>query len=335
MMGSKQPPQLSIILLIFDRHRSNQQTWAHLRSQTVVGELEVVIVAVDRVAVNECGFDFAPFKSVKIVYITSMKSTAAARAAGISAASASLVALAEDHSFPEPDWAERLITTHAGPWAAVGPAMGNANPDCALSWANLAIEYGPWLDPASSGAAEHLPGHNSCYKRDLLLQYGNNLESMLEAESILHWDLRSKGHRLYFDAGAKTLHLNYTLFRPALVLRFFGGKLFAAARCRKWTPWKRLVYGVSSPLIPLVRLRRVVQDLRRVGQYRRFRPKILLLLASLLAGDALGEMLGYFFGRGQEMARLSEMEFRRERFMKAEEVRLTRPTCENASAPVE
>ena len=51
--------------------------------------------------------------------------------------------------------------------------MRNANPKSAISWANLLIEYGPWLDPAPAGKASHLPGHNSSYKRDVLLGYGS------------------------------------------------------------------------------------------------------------------------------------------------------------------
>jgi hypothetical protein len=272
---------------------------------------------------------------VKTISIESMTSTAAARAAGIRAASALLVALAEDHSFPQPDWAEQFIAAHKGPWAVVGPAVGNANPDSALSWTNLTIEYGSWIDPATSGVAEHLPGHNSCYKRAILLEYGDDLEAMLEAESVLHWDLRSKGHRLYFDADIKTFHLNYSLFGPSMVLRFLGGRLFAAARSRGWTVWRRLFYVLSSPLIPLLRGRRILNDLWRTRQYSGFMPKMLGLLALLLASDALGEMCGYLFGSGNEMARLSEMEFRRQRFMKADEILLTTDHPQLVAAPVE
>ena len=50
-------------------------------------------------------------------------------------------------------------------WAAVGPVMANANPRSVTSWANLLIEYAPWLEPSAGGEREHLPGHNGSYKR--------------------------------------------------------------------------------------------------------------------------------------------------------------------------
>ena len=148
-----------------------------------------------------------------------------------------------------------------------------------MSWANLAIEYGAWLDPATSGTFEHLPGHNSCYKRDLLLAYGENLSHMLEAESILHWDLRSNGHQLYLDAQAKTFHCNYTRFGPSLLLRFLGGRSFAVARARRWSITKRAVYGFSCPLIILRRGYRIIGDLRRIGRFHQYMPQIVLLVA--------------------------------------------------------
>jgi len=328
--------QLSVIVLIPDDSNSNERTLTHLRSQTVSELIEIVLVVPDNVAVNEQTPDFDGFNAVKIVRVRDMTATPEARAIGIKAASAPLVALAEDHSFPEPDWAERLIAAHDGSWAAVGPAMGNANPQHALSWANLAIEYGLWMDPVTSGTAEHLPGHNSVYKRDVLLQYGNELAAMLEAESILQWDLRSRGHRLFLEAHAKTFHLNYTLLGPTLLLRFLGGRQFAAARARKWAIWKRLFYGVSSPLIPLRRAPRIINDLRRVGQLDQVAGQMAILLPMLLVCDALGEMCGYCFGTTRGMiARISDMEFRRHRFMKSDEIDLTTPQPDPVPVPAE
>src|SRR5207244_2412948 len=121
---------------------------------------------------------------------------------GIRQAKAAIVALAEDHCFPDPQWAERLIASYQGPWTAVGPAVRNANPKTAVSCADLLIGYGPWLAPSSSREAEFLPGHNTSYKRAVLLEYGNRLDSMMQAETVLHWNLRSKGHRLFMESTA-------------------------------------------------------------------------------------------------------------------------------------
>lgn len=311
-MTNKGDPTMSVIILTPDSYDTIRKTMNCLRAQTVRNQLEIIVVAPSTSGLNGEP-ELKDFNRVRLVEVGPMNSTAVARAAGVREATAPVIALAEDHSFPEPQWAEALIAAHRGPWAAVGPAMGNANPQSALSWANLAIEYGPWLDPAPRGPIDHLPGHNSSYKRDLLLAYGSQLQAMLDAESVLHWNLRSQGHQLYLESSARTFHLNYSLVLPTIPLRFFGGRLFAASRSRGWTGLRRFLYAAASPLIPLVRMRRVLRDLHRAGRLQlRMLPPLILALTS----DAAGEMIGYLLGSGQAMCRLTDMEFHRHRFQK-------------------
>jgi hypothetical protein len=197
----------------------------------------------------------------------------------------------------------------------VGPAVRNANPATLTSWANLLIEYGDWLAPAPAGERHHIPGHNSSYKRAVLLEYGDALPDLVEAESVLQWDLRTRGHRCYLEPKAQAFHLNYERFGPSCIQRFHAGRLFAANRARKWSLARRALYTLAAPLIPLVRMVRTLRSAWRVGP----RPGLLLLLPVLevlLVLDGLGEMLGYALGSGRAMQKLSADEFHRERFLK-------------------
>src|SRR5262249_54038198 len=155
------------------------------------------------------------------------------------------------------------------PWAAVGPVMSNANPSTSVSWADMYIGYGPWLYPDAGGARSHLPGHNSSYKRDLLLTYGDRLGEMMEAESVMQWDLRARGHELYLDPAARTFHTNFGLLRSWVAVQLLGGRVFGAARARGWPIWKRILFVAASPLIPLVRARRIVANIPKSGPARR------------------------------------------------------------------
>jgi glycosyltransferase involved in cell wall biosynthesis len=315
-MAATDNPQISVIIVTPDCYQTIRRTIGCVRRQTIRDALEVIIVAPSAACLKDGDGELSEL-NYQVVEVGPIRSTAVARAAGIRRASAPIVALAEDHSFPAPNWAETFLERHREAWAAVGPAMCNANPGSALSWSNLAIEYGPWLDPVPSGPADHLPGHNGSYKRDLLLAYGDELGLMLESESVLHWDLRAKGHALYLDSKTRTYHLNYSLIRPTLLLRFLGGRQFGAMRARHWSTPRRLLYGIASPLIPLIRLGRVLRGLCRAGQLFRFSPKILALTGMSLVSDAMGEMCGYLFGSNRTaMARLSEMEFHRHRFVR-------------------
>src|SRR5581483_3682407 len=222
-MTDQKSPSLSVILATPGAYVTIRKTIQHLLSQTIRHQLEIVIVATSREHLQLDGREFAPFCGYQIVELGSMHSIGNANAAGIRRAKAQLVALAEDHCFPDPQWAERLVAAHQGPWVAVGPGVRNANPNTAVSWADLFIGYGPWLAPSPSREAEFLPGHNTSYKRDVLLTYENRLDSMMQAETVLHWDLRSKGHRLYMESAASVAHTNFSLWSSWVPAQFYNG----------------------------------------------------------------------------------------------------------------
>jgi hypothetical protein len=210
-MTDRGSPEMSVVLVTPDGYESIRTTMKHLRAQTVRDRLEIVIVAPSADTLHLHSAEIKEFLQFRVVEVNEVRSIAEGNAAGVRQASAPVVALAEDHSYPDPGWAAALIEAHRHAWAAVGPAVRNANPKSVTSWADFLIAYGPWSEPAAAGEVEHLPGHNSIYKRAILLDYGPGLEAMLEAESILHWDLRARGYRLYLEPKAKVAHLKFGL----------------------------------------------------------------------------------------------------------------------------
>ena len=243
----------------------------------------------------------------------------AARAAGIRQASSPLVVLGETHCFPAPGWAEALISEHARrDVAAVGPMILNANPKSTISWANLISDYGPWLPPTAPGPRTELPGHNSCYRRDKLVAYGGRLPEMLIYEAALHEDLRRQGGELVLSEAARVRHLNVSVPRSWLRERFHVGRAFSAARARPWPLWRRVVYTVGAPLIPLVRLRRLLP----VARSARGRPPLAKLLPALIAGltvHAAGEAAGFALGAGRAWPVVTRIELYRERTVRGDE----------------
>jgi hypothetical protein len=222
-----------------------------------------------------------------------------------------VVAFLEDHSYPAPGWAEALLEAHRRPWAAVGPVIVNANPDSAVSWADMFLRGGR-VEPTEAMVSSDLPGRNSSYKRTLLLKYGPELEAMLELETLLHWDLRAQGYQLYVEPAAKTYRQNFTKLSPFLQGQFYVGRLFAASRARRWLPLRRLLYAVGAPLIPLVRFWRLLPELYSSGRWHHLLPRILPTLIIGLIVSAAGEMMGYAFGAGCASQRLCLLEFHRD-----------------------
>lgn len=309
-MTASPAPKLSVVIATPDRFATIRRTVEELARQTAREAVELVIVAPSRARLEGDEPLLRSFARVEIVEVGRVESIGSANAAGILRASAPVVALSEDHAFPRPDWAAALIAAHEGPWAAVGPAVENANPASAVSRADLLIGYGPWIVPAEAGDRAYLPGHNTSYKRDVLLAYGERLPALLEAETLLHWDLRERGHRLYLEPRARIAHANFSLWRSWLPAQFHYGRLFAGLRANRMSLSRRVVYALGAPLIPPLRLARLWRDCaaRSAG---RAPLSCLHALVAGLALDGLGQMVGYGLGSGGSGARVSRYEFRR------------------------
>ncbi len=203
---------------------------SHLRRQTVAERIELIVVAPSGAPLELEESATAAFAAARTLTIPAAELTdlPLARAAGVRSAAAPIVAFTETHCFAEPGWAEALIAAHEGPWAAVGPAFVNGNPGTAVSWSNLLIDYGPWIEPVKAGPVRDLPGHNSSYDTAELRAYGERLEAMLAAEFVMHDEMRSRGRALYLEPAARTRHHNVTRLGSWLPERFHAGRAFAA-----------------------------------------------------------------------------------------------------------
>jgi hypothetical protein len=71
---------------------------------------------------------------------------------------------------------------------------------------------------------------------------------------------------------------------------------------------RRLLYAGGSPLIPLLRLPRILGDIRRSPRQCDLLPRVLPALIFSLVVSAVGEMVGYVFRSGDAMEKLSKLE---------------------------
>jgi hypothetical protein len=257
----------------------------------------------------------APFARVTIVETADCRVVARVKAMGVRRAGAPAIAFIEEHAFPEPEYAERLLAHLSQGCAAAGPLMRNANPRLSASWANFVIEYGPWSGWNAARALAHLPGNNGSYRRDALLSFGDRLEALLDAESLLHWELGSRGERLVHEPAARVHHVNITAIRPFAQVHFHYARMFAAARSTGWPLWKRLLYILGGGLIPAVRFRRHWPDIHRTVPQEAQTLAFWALCALGLILAAFGEMVGYLAGAGASRQRIYWLEFHRPRYL--------------------
>jgi hypothetical protein len=314
--------EMSVILVTPDRYDTIRGTVQALRRQSVRQKLELVVVGPSKSNPGLIESDFEGFWGCQVLELGDM-TLASAQAAGVRAAQAPIIAFTEDHCFPAEQWAEALIKRHEESWAGVGPAMKNANPESAVSWANFIMKYGRWIQPLPKRPSGIMPGHNSSYKRDLLLQYASELDSWLENETTMQWDLIARGHVFYVEPQAVAHHLNYSRFWISARNRVNSGRVFAARRSHGWSRFRRAAYLLGLSLIPLKGLIEIMpraRDLVGLSGSIRLVPCFFMLLLS----HCLGEMIGCLAGAGPGPRKATANEFHRERFLNERDRRLAR-----------
>jgi hypothetical protein len=189
----------------------------------------------------------------------------------------------------------------------------NANPATILSWTNYLACFSRWSHAGMAGQVLQTPWHNSSYRRELLLERQAHLPRLLAVEGILQDELREEGHRLYLLPEVSTDHVNISRFSSWILQAFWGGKLYGGSRIEgeQWGILRRLAYICGMPLIPLIRFKRLLPEIRPLTQQHSLMPRILPALVLTLIIHAVGEVTGYALGKGDAENQYLEFEARR------------------------
>ena len=245
-------PGISVVIPT-DRFETIERVVASLRRQTACGSIELVIVTPRGSALSGHERELESLQSVRVVEADTT-SLSRARAAGSAPR-------AQTWS-PSPSRTRSRSPAGPSAYRRAQRAMGRGWPrdgqpppsrQCRLGRLHGRLRtVGPARRTRARGRP---PGHNSSYKRALLLDYGPELERMLDAEWLLHKDLQRRGYALYLEPAAMSRHVSPSRLVPSIVQWFHYSRGFATSRSRGWPGARRALYAAGSPLIVLVRLR--------------------------------------------------------------------------------
>jgi hypothetical protein len=302
-------PDLSVLLVVGERRDRAEHALASVLAQSAIDRMEVLL------------FDCAPgdplplpgsgHPAVRVRRLPPDILFSAAKVLGVRTATAPVIVFLEEHCRAQAGWAEALIEAHRGPWAGIGAEVHNGNPGEAVSRTVALMNYHPWLPPAARAEHRMLPGHNSSFKRDVLLSYGDRLDDLMRAEIVLHLRLHLDGHRLLLEPAARFEHINESNL-PSIVRGYFlWHRCYGPMRARAfgWSRARRLLYIVTAPAIPVYFLLRLALVLSRnrpelLGRALAATPRILVAQLASAAGQAFG----LAFGIGDAEARFSLFE---------------------------
>jgi hypothetical protein len=275
--------------MVVDAWETARRVVEQLAAQSVARRIEVVLVVPSAQDLAVPPAIQAALGRVTLVE-HSFHPVGIARAAGVMASGGEIVVIGETHVFLGQDWAERVFAAHAEGWSAVTPAVVNANPGSALSAAALHLDYGFFGPARPRGRGTTIPRTNASFARGALLARGDELAEQLgplaqlpvPEEGVLHEPAIRVGH-LNVDRPIAWAHE-----------RYLGGRLVGGARATTFSPLRRALYVLATPLIAGVIFARAN---RRLVDPAARTPTLIALLALAAVLQAAGEAVGYGTGR--------------------------------------
>ena len=309
-------PSLSVIL-VCDDYAQVRRSMDDLAADPVAARAEAVLVGPVRPEVEVPAGVRERLASVQVLGVDDHRAMHRARLAGVRAATAPVVVLAETHAWPAPGALAALARAVEDGCAVAGPLMRNANPGTRASWAAFLLDYGWWWEGvAEGGDGQSVPGHSCAWARGTLLARAEADPGAIRIPYLLAQRLRAEGERVRLESAARTAHLNADLPRSFLGERIVSGRFLGAARAQEWGPARRALYALGSPLIAPLRLWRLARLLGGTRDGRRMLRHALPALVTGTLTGAAGEALGYVTGRADDAAE-AEYELAKERHASA------------------
>jgi hypothetical protein len=264
------------------------------------------------------GIDYAslttqPFFSVKECVFKRSEGLKVGLKHAVHLATADIVLFLEDHTRLLGNWTDSLPVLFSDPAiGAVGWTVEPYNKSNSASWAAYFVEYGLWGPGQQAGVTQQLiPGHNTAYRRNALLELEPNLYFYLLAEMFLQQHLLEKNYKLYFCPDIVLQHQQYLQYSNFLVANFWYGWAFASTRhiTKRWNYPHRLLFALAIGLKPFIRWKILLQRSQIPGYY----PRTLLWkhwfgISAGYAIGALGESVGYIAGTGIEEIPITKYE---------------------------
>ncbi|MGD2067777.1 MAG: glycosyltransferase [Gemmatimonadota bacterium] len=303
-------PELSVVMVTRDTAHTLSPILAALAEQTAVDRLEAVIVAPDREAGTPRPALVEAFAAWQVVPVGPVENRGRAAAPGVRAARAPVVALTENHCFPDPEWAEMTVRFHREKgWDGLGPSVENANPETTLSVCLHAAGYGLFPPGGEGGPREELPLHNSSFLKEALEDLDADLEYLMADERRLHATLTQRGRTLYFEPSVVKRHINEATWSLLGGLALDLGRRYGGLRAREWPLWRRVGYGMACPLLALPILRRQRSLLRSDAARNAEGPPIGLVQLAWSLCHAVGEGISYGLGPKSDFPFVENDEF--------------------------
>ncbi len=222
------------------------------------------------------------------------------RSVGLAIARGSIVAMLEDHAYPDSNWCNLLLKAHKKPVVAVGGAIEN-DIDKSVNWATFFFSCGRYQRPLKCGPSALVTDTNVAYKRETMDAIKPSWQHRFH-EPTVHSRLLSKGETFWLSPDIIVYqHRKGLKLVQSLKERYWWGRHFSANRFD--TPNRLYRFGltlmsIAAPLIIFAKMSKTAIEKKRNGKKFIVALPITVLL---IFAWSFGEMMGYITGRCYEV----------------------------------
>jgi len=308
-------PSLSVILVIGNQRKRAKRALDSILSQSKGNGIEILLI--------DCTEDSVPpveGSEDPVVRLNRLKKSVSyneARAIGVSMAKAPIVVFIEEHTIVLEQWSCAILNCfQQNPWDGVGYEIHNGNPSVGISDVAYLMNYVRWSPPASPGETDLIPGHNTAYRRDVLLSYGEHLPELLANDIVMQRRLIKDGYRLGMEPRARAMHYNEGAFILMGKVHYYFNRCLGAYRDRffKISGWQKMLFLLTLPIRPWLRFadNLLFILIHRPRYFARYLSNGAYIIASSYFSVA-GIVMGLFFGPGNAVEKLSDHELNADR----------------------
>lgn len=265
-------------------------------------QLSLEVLVADRVGATVRTPLRARFPQARVIEAAPGTTIPDLRAMAFAVARADIVGVIEDHVLVPTDWARRMLAEHAAGAQVVGGSVVNAATTNLVDWAAFLCEYSQSLVPPE-GPSDWVTGNNVTYRRALLDAHRDTW-SAGRWENHLHDAFKRDGVVLMSRPGIAVGHKMHYSIWSYLEQRYLYSRSYAGMQSRHAPLGRRLTMGLASFALPPVLFLRIVSRVWKSGQHRGKLLASVPLQALFTLGWAAGEIVGWWFGPSDALARV-------------------------------
>jgi glycosyltransferase involved in cell wall biosynthesis len=253
-------PKVSVVICAYNAETTMEACLASLRNLKYPA-FEVIVV--DDGSTDRTGKIADSYEGFHVIHQEN-KGLSAARNVGIAASLGEIVAFTDSDCVVDPDWLHYLVAT----FLSTGlPAVGGPNlpppEDSVVAACVAASPGGPLHVLLDDVEAEHIPGCNMAFRREVLEEIGgfDPIYRSAGDDVDVCWRLQDRGYRIGFSPAAMVWHFRRNTMKAYIGQQKGYGKAEALLYFRHpqrfnalgYSRWRGRIYGGISALFSLRR----------------------------------------------------------------------------------